>query len=183
MNAALRVMEELESYQKEFPGESEPVRNFVDFLHRNGAASFDRALSEGHFTASCWLLDQSQSRVLLTHHKKLNIWVQLGGHADGETDPRKVALTEAREESGIEAFEFLLDKRLFDIDRHVISARKNEAAHFHYDLRFAMSTIDTDDYKISDESHDLRWVNIANVRDYTRDESVIRMATKWLSMI
>ena len=172
----------LEDYRLQYPEESPTVDVFIDFVSRNLLTSFDRSLNEGHITVSCWLLNQQQTKVLLTHHRKLNCWIQLGGHADGETDPKKVALTEAREESGIESFEFLLDGRLFDIDRHAIPARKNEPEHFHYDLRYAMRTTETDEYVVSAESHDLCWVDVARLADYTTDKSVIRMARKWLML-
>src|SRR5436309_1471060 len=62
---------------------------------------FERSLEVGHITGSAWLLNHDCSKVLLTHHKKLNLWLQLGGHCDGESDVLAVALREAQEESGI----------------------------------------------------------------------------------
>ena len=65
---------------------------------------FERSLSIGHITGSAWLVNQTKTRVLLTHHKRLNKWLQLGGHADGNPNVLEVAMQEAREESGIEGF-------------------------------------------------------------------------------
>jgi 8-oxo-dGTP pyrophosphatase MutT (NUDIX family) len=174
------LVERLERYRKTNGGQSDTVDLFVAFLQENRAKSFCRSLAEGHVTASCWLLNRAQTHVLLTHHRKLNRWLQLGGHADGESDPVKVALAEASEESGIKSIRILTDD-IFDIDRHVIPARKNEPEHFHFDFRFAMQTTGSDDYVVSDESHDLRWVAISRMAQYTADESVLRMGEKWLS--
>ena len=44
----------------------------------------ERTLATGHFTGSAWLVSADGDRVLLTHHRKLNRWLQLGGHADGD---------------------------------------------------------------------------------------------------
>jgi len=45
------------------------------------------------------LIDSKGERVLLTHHKKLGKWLQLGGHSDGNSNMLDVALKEAKEES------------------------------------------------------------------------------------
>src|SRR5215204_3717077 len=60
---------------------------------------FLRSQLDGHLTGSAWILDPSRTKTLLTHHKKLEKWVQLGGHADGNPDLWDVARREASEES------------------------------------------------------------------------------------
>ena len=73
--------------------------------------------NKGHITGSVWLVNHDMTQVLLTHHKKLKIWLQLGGHADGDPDIKAVALKEAQEESGIGHLEFVYDD-IFDFDIH-----------------------------------------------------------------
>ena len=63
---------------------------------------FERSCFPGHVTASAWLLSPDGRRFLLTHHRKLDQWLQPGGHADGDTDLPRVALREAREETGLD---------------------------------------------------------------------------------
>ncbi|PTT43433.1 NUDIX hydrolase, partial [Stenotrophomonas sp. HMWF022] len=41
--------------------------------------AFRRERLAGHFTASCWLVSADGQRLLLTHHRKLQRWLQLGG--------------------------------------------------------------------------------------------------------
>ena len=60
-----------------------------------------RTQLSGHLTGSAWIVDASRTRTLLTHHRKLDKWLQLGGHADGDPDLLAVALREGREESGL----------------------------------------------------------------------------------
>ena len=87
-------------------------------------------------------------------------------------------MIEVAEESGLEAFE-PISEAIFDIDIHAIPARGDEAEHDHYDVRFAVRATGSDDYIVSEESHDLSWVEIANIGEYTQEESMLRMARKW----
>jgi 8-oxo-dGTP pyrophosphatase MutT (NUDIX family) len=52
-------------------------------------------------TGSAWIVDNTGENILLTHHAKLNRWLQPGGHADGDEDILNVAQREAEEETGL----------------------------------------------------------------------------------
>jgi 8-oxo-dGTP pyrophosphatase MutT (NUDIX family) len=140
-----------------------------------------RTLAFGHLTGSAWLVDRDGTRVLLTHHRKLGRWLQLGGHADGDPDLAQVALREAMEESGL--YDLVLESdTVFDLDRHWIPARAAEPGHWHYDVRFVVRAGADDRFAVSDESHALAWRPIADVAaDPTVDESLRRMACRWLA--
>ena len=117
------------------------------------------------------------SQVLLTHHRKLDRWLQLGGHADGDPDVFAVALKEAREESGLSDFEAVIEG-IFDLDIHPIPARKSDPEHLHYDVRYLFRATGATDYVVSDESHDLRWVPLDEVTTLTTEDSMTRMVRK-----
>ncbi len=134
--------------------------------------------SSGHLTGSAWLVDAAGERVLLTHHRKLNRWLQLGGHADGDHDLLRVALREAEEESGIDGIK-PLSEQIFDLDVHLIPTRANEPEHFHYDVRFLLQCPEGQSPVVSDESHALQWMTIPELSAIDADESVRRMARKW----
>jgi 8-oxo-dGTP pyrophosphatase MutT (NUDIX family) len=143
------------------------------------ADCFERSCVPGHFTGSAWLVDRTGQRVLLTHHRKLDRWLQLGGHADGDGNLARVALREAEEESGLT--ELVVEPEIFDLDRHIIPARGNEPEHWHYDVRFVVHANGGDEFVVGDESHALAWRGIASIAaDAAADESLRRMACKWL---
>jgi 8-oxo-dGTP pyrophosphatase MutT (NUDIX family) len=167
----------LEKYAGRYPGEGATLERFVEFVQAHERC-FERDCWAGHVTGSAWLVNADRDHVLLTHHKKLNRWLQVGGHSDGVTDPLAVAIREAEEESGLAVA--ALDRGIFDIDVHEIPARKSDPAHLHFDVRFTLQTHNGDAFQVSDESHDLAWVPVANLDDYTDEESVVRMARKWL---
>jgi len=141
------------------------------------ADCFLRSQLSGHLTGSAWIVDPARTRTLLTHHRKLDKWLQLGGHADGDSDLRAVALREAREESGLTRLRLVADEP-FDVDRHLIPERKSVPAHFHYDLRFVIEADPAEPLAISDESHDLAWVELGRVTQLNSEESMERMVRK-----
>jgi 8-oxo-dGTP pyrophosphatase MutT (NUDIX family) len=138
---------------------------------------FERALAAGHITGAAWIVNPLRTHVLLTHHRKLNKWLQPGGHADGDTDIMRVAIREAQEESGIPAFIPLSDE-IFDIDIHEIPPHKNIPRHLHYDIRFLLEADMKTEIKASDESHEIRWIHLDRVTEYTRESSILRMLRK-----
>ena len=169
----------LENYSRRWPEETDAVALFMELLD-DRANAFLRARLAGHFTGSAWLVGRSGTRVLLTHHRKLDRWLQLGGHADGERDLAVVALTEAEEESGLS--DLTVEPAIFDLDRHWIPEHKGVPAHWHYDVRYVVHAGADETYAVSDESHDLAWREIASlVDDEDADPSLRRMASKWLA--
>ena len=172
------IIQQLRVYQSRWKNESETAERFIDFVSTHPDC-FERGLKSGHVTGSAWLVDRAGKRVLLTHHKKLNMWVQLGGHADGDPDVFRVARREALEESGLEGVVPVSD-RIFDIDVHQIPARGDEPEHLHWDLRYAFRAAGNDAYRVSEESHDLAWIEIRSLESVTQEESMLRMARKWL---
>jgi 8-oxo-dGTP pyrophosphatase MutT (NUDIX family) len=117
--------------------------------------------------------------VLLTHHRKLDRWLQLGGHADGDTCLARVALREAEEESGLPGL--LVDTAIFDLDRHEIPTLGDEPAHWHYDVCYVAHAAGSEEFSISDESYALAWRAISEIaNDLIMEQSVRRMAKKWL---
>lgn len=174
------LLAQLKAYRNLWPAESHTATRFIGFLSAHPDA-FERTCSSGHVTGSAWLVDEAGRHVLLTHHKKLNIWIQLGGHADGDSDVLRVAMREAAEESGLPTIEFV-SPRIFDIDVHTIPARKDEPAHLHWDVRYAFRAVGSGTFTPSAESHELRWVEIARLDSLTREASMLRMAAKWIGL-
>ena len=139
---------------------------------------FERSLQVGHITASSWLLNKHKTHALLMHHVKLDKWLQLGGHCDGNSNVLDVAIKEAQEESGIVAIE-PLSESLFDIDIHLIPANKKEQEHYHYDVRFLLHVTSDQDFIQNSESKELRWIGKDSNQLPTNEESVVRMFNKW----
>jgi 8-oxo-dGTP pyrophosphatase MutT (NUDIX family) len=136
-----------------------------------------RTCVPGHLTGSAWIVDAARRRVLLTHHRKLDKWLQPGGHADGDPDLLAVALREAREETGLTRLK-PVSAEVFDVDRHWIPPRGETPGHWHLDLRFLVEADPAEELIVSDESHDLMWVDLARVAALNPEESMLRLVRK-----
>lgn len=156
--------------------EAAMVAATIEFVERHDDCLL-RSQLRGHLTGSAWIVDSTWTRTLLTHHRKLNKWLQLGGHADGDGDLLAVALREAREESGLTRLT-VVSPSAFDVDRHWIPERKAEPAHFHYDIRFWLQADATEPLVVTSESKDLQWVAIDGVHVLNTEESMLRMVRK-----
>ena len=170
-----------EDYGRRWPDEREMAGRFLGLLGSSDDP-FVRERLAGHFTASAWLVDPTGTRVLLTHHRKLGRWLQLGGHADGDRDLAASALREAGEESGLRDLE--VEPALFDLDSHRIPARADAPEHWHFDVRYVVHARGDTGFVVSDESLALAWRDIASLAATAgADPSLRRMAGKWLARL
>lgn len=141
---------------------------------------FENDCWAGHITGSAWVLSRDSSETLLLLHRKLGKWLQPGGHSDGESDTCAVAMREAREETGISVE--LASPKIFDLDVHRIPARGSDPQHLHFDVRFALWADRVQSPCASEESQAVAWIPLAEVVNYTSEESVLRMVRKTLRL-
>ena len=139
--------------------EAGDLTEMLAFLDRH-PDPFDRGILEGHFTGSAVVVSAAGDRVLLLRHRKLDRWLQPGGHAEpGEREGGMVALREAREETGIEGLVLHPSApRPLDVDVHPIPARGDESAHRHLDLRYLVVAPPHGTARLAaEEARALRW--------------------------
>ena len=166
----------LDRYLPEDSNELEAKRIIRDFIDSH-PRFWSRSTPAGHLTASAWITNQQQTKAILLHHKKLNIWVQPGGHIDdSDASLAMASLREATEETGIESLQFK-SAGIFDLDVHTIPERRNEPAHLHFDVRFWFVAV-SGDLLLSEESHALAWLTRSDIEDVTQEESILRMVRK-----
>lgn len=170
------LIEAITNYHSHFTEELAFKDRFLKLLDHPRA--FFRDHLPGHITASSWIVDPTKKFALLTHHAKLNRWLQPGGHADGEEDVVSVALREGCEETGLTSLR-LISPRIFDIDIHPIPARNDFPQHDHYDIRCLFEAGMEEKVIISQESHELAWVHFDDLPEKTANNlSILRMAGK-----
>ncbi|MEU2953189.1 NUDIX hydrolase [Streptomyces xanthochromogenes] len=154
---------------KAYEGQAELRQAYLDHLSAHPDGMW-KACGAGHLTASALVIDPERERVLLTLHKKLDMWLQMGGHCEpGDATVAAAALREAEEESGVAGLTLLAGGPV-RLDRHPIPA----PCHWHLDIQYAALAPAGAVEAISDESLDLRWFGYDEVAQVA-DESVVRL--------
>ncbi|GGT81841.1 MULTISPECIES: NUDIX hydrolase [Streptomyces] len=167
----------LKAYDSGHDGQGELRQTYLDHLasHEDGMW---KACDAGHLTASALVVDPERGRVLLTLHRKLGMWLQMGGHCEpGDATVAAAALREATEESGITGLT-LLPGGPVRLDRHAIPA----PCHWHLDVQYAALAPAGSVEEISDESLDLRWYAYDEVAGVA-DASVVRLLENTLARL
>jgi 8-oxo-dGTP pyrophosphatase MutT (NUDIX family) len=179
MRTKQELIQALSHYASDYQQETEFSSRFISLLKNMNA--FQRTHMPGHITGSAWICNQDFSKVLLVHHAKLNRWLQPGGHADGDENIIRVALKETEEETGIREYS-IIQENIFDLDIHRIPERKDIPAHDHYDIRILLQASDQQKIVVSEESHDVKWIKLSEINQYTMEKSVLRMVEKTANM-
>lgn len=174
--------------------EEATLSRFEEFM-ASSPRIFENSYAPGHLTGSALVVNQDFSAVVLTLHKKIKKWLQLGGHADGEFRLHDVALREAYEESGLKQLKLwdyynhnrillsapkldLLGSPLpIDFDIHEIPEHKGFPSHKHYDVRYLI-VADDEQLVCSHESDDLRWFSLEEAFTICDEESMRRQLAK-----
>ncbi len=172
----------LDALRAHHPADAEEARSQERIVAHVAAGGdlFDRGRWDGHLTGSAFILDASRENLLLLFHRKLDRWLQPGGHGEpGETDPLAVARREAVEETGLTDLVLASDVPApFDLDVHVIPARGADQAHEHLDIRYLFIAPPGAVFAPAPgESRQLAWVPLADVASRS-DASVARAARK-----
>lgn len=144
----------------------------LEFVDRHPDA-LHRACTAGHLTGSAWVVDHRAERALLLLHAKLGLWLQPGGHADGDANLAAVALREAAEETGIEGL--AVHPAPIDVDVHEVFPPA-EPAHVHLDVRYLVVAPPDAELRANHESRALRWVRPGQVDGLISDSSTGRLA-------
>lgn len=171
------LIELLEKHNPYNSEEKESRDKILKFLYENDNFT-GRDNKIGHITGAAWIVSKDRKKVLLTHHLKLNMWLQLGGHVEGEESILETAMREGREESGLTSLR-CLSKDIFDVDVHLFPKRGEVEAHYHFDIRFLLEGDEHEKIKPQQsETKEIKWVSLEEIPLYSNEETIRRMADK-----
>jgi 8-oxo-dGTP pyrophosphatase MutT (NUDIX family) len=170
-----RFLETLAAFDAQDAASGHFRQRMVRLLEDAGPQAFTRHhFVPGHITGSAFIVSPKEGLVLLHHHRRLDRWLQMGGHSDGELDPAEIARREGTEESGLSDLEFL-DPGILDLDIHEIPAARGEPAHEHFDVRYALFTGNPGSIsRQEDESNDLMWFSLTEAIEKMKEPGAER---------
>jgi 8-oxo-dGTP pyrophosphatase MutT (NUDIX family) len=159
--------------------EREVATRMLAYIDAEGPSAFVRTTRPAHFTASALVLSPDNSKILLMWHKKLNKWLQPGGHADGDFDLLNVATREVFEETGAEVSPF--NSSIYGVDWHPIPANAKEDAHEHADCAYLLKSKSWELVVNEDEAGAVKWFEakeaLALIEDASTEKLIKRFAT------
>lgn len=160
-------MEVLANIEQAFKAPREVKQHFLDFVKAHPETFNSRSNEVGHITCSMLVMNETQDKVLLTHHKKFNMWLQLGGHwDDNQENALQTALRETSEEGYGEnriVCDVFLNAQPFDLDSHPVKDPVGD--HIHFDICFICVVKQEFEVNVSHESLDVKWFNINDIID------------------
>jgi 8-oxo-dGTP pyrophosphatase MutT (NUDIX family) len=171
------LLKHLGRYAVRYPDEAATAERFMEFVRLHDDA-FLRSCAPGHVTGSAFIVDPTKRLTLLVHHRKLDKWLQPGGHCDPGETAIEAALRESLEETGSRALQ-VDASMLFDIDIHLIPAKPdgNTPAHLHYDTRWLL-VASPGETRVSEESNAVEWVDLDEAVRRNPEQSMTRMVGK-----
>lgn len=171
------LLDQLHGYHPSDELEAQHQRALVNLLTMSDDTFVRDHFAPGHVTASLFIVHPATEALLLHHHRRLDRWLQMGGHVEAGEHPADAALREGAEESGLTDLALL--PGIFDLDVHAIPAGKGEPDHLHFDVRYLAHTSTPDRITIDrNESNDLAWVPLAAAIPLMNEEASSRVVRK-----
>lgn len=178
MERTTALLDELRRYVPADGLERQHQRGIVELLTGTAEPFSRHTFAPGHITASCFIIHPETRRILLHHHRRLNRWLQMGGHVEGGEAPLEAAFREGAEESGLRDLQAVVEG-VVDVDVHFIPAGKGEPDHSHFDVRFLARTSTPEAITIDrSESNDLAWVDLDRAEALMNEEASSRVLRK-----
>ncbi len=169
-----------------FNEEEETEKRIVLGLLRKEKDVFSRDNETYHLTTSVWIVNRTLDKVLLCYHNIFKAWSWLGGHNDGEEDCLKVALKEAKEESGLSNFKVLNDGKIFSLEILTVNSHYRKGryvpSHLHLNVTYLLQEDENDPLEIKeDENSGLRWVKLDDVYTLSTEKWMVEHVYKKLN--
>lgn len=140
-----------------------------------------------HFTATTYVVHERKA--LLHFHKKLNLWLAVGGHIEDNELPEEAALREVWEETGLIATLYNPDKKLGVSDvkellcpMHIL-LEDIEETHKHIDCIYFATTESNELTPQDGETTNLKWFTADEIKNLSTPENVKVISLEVLSLL
>jgi 8-oxo-dGTP pyrophosphatase MutT (NUDIX family) len=156
----------------------------------------DTVLSgDKHFTASAYILTtEPEPRILLAYHRKLQAWMQPGGHIERNENPIEALIREVAEEAGIDISDHVgKHEEKGDgvttvplpnfIEEQPIPAHADKPAHVHLDMGYVFRIPAQDLRPAEGESEQIGWFTLSELAALPMLDNVRATTSKLLQKV
>ena len=148
------------SYNEQEENDKRIMLNYIDKNH--DVLTRDNEIA--HFTASAWVINPDENKLLMIYHNIYKSWAWTGGHADGEEDLLSVAIREVQEETGITKIVPVIDDifslEILTVDGHMKNG-KYISSHLHLNITFLLKALEYEKLVTKpDENSGVKWMEI-----------------------
>lgn len=135
-----------------------------------------------HFTASSWIANKEKNKILMVYHNIYKSLCWTGGHCDGDENMLRVALKEAKEETGLKNLKILSDEiasiEIVSVDGH-IKRGKYVPTHVHLNVTYLLEADENDKLIIKeDENSEVKWININDISNVINEPKMLPIYNK-----
>ncbi len=170
----MSLRDEVEAFEPECEQEEKDKNEILSWLD-SGLDIYSRECTKAHLTASAWIVSPDKEKILMAYHRLYDSWAWLGGHCDGEKDPRLTALKEVREESGLEHLTLLSD-RIYSLEVLTVDGHENNgtyvSSHIHLNLTYLVEADPCEPVRAKEDEN-------AAVRWFSREDAVAASSEPW----
>jgi 8-oxo-dGTP pyrophosphatase MutT (NUDIX family) len=172
------LKKQIQDYRAYNEQEENDKRIMLDYIDHNHDV-LTRCNEIAHFTASAWVINHSENKLLMIYHNIYKSWAWTGGHADGEEDLLSVAIREVQEETGITKVVPVTDNifslEIITVDGHMKKG-KYISSHLHLNITFLLKALE-DEKLITkpDENSGVKWMEF--------EEAVLASNEPWMQEI
>lgn len=158
----------------------------LDFI-KNNSDVLTRSNKIAHLTGSAMIFNHDFTRTLMIHHNIYQSWGWTGGHADGQEDLLKVAVKEAKEETGLQRLT-VLSEQIISLDILPVFAHyKNGeyvSPHLHFSLCYALQADEGDQVFIKpDENSGVSWICLDEIKNYVNEKHMLPVYNKIIDKV
>lgn len=152
--------------------EDKAIRDSIlKYIERNGEGVLKREDPMAHMTASTVILNESGTKMLMIHHRIYDAWTWQGGHADGDDDLLRVAIKEAKEETGLSHFRPVMRRNgtlLYRLDILPVKGHVKNGSyvspHLHLNAAFVLIAKEEEECSLNEaETKGIEWVLLEDI--------------------
>lgn len=187
----MNYIEELMGYHPKNRQEAADKQMILEYIGNFPDTILTRENRFAHMTGSSMIFNEKKDKVLMVYHNIFHSWSWTGGHADGEADLLRVALKEAKEETGVKNLRVVQGKEdqspmaavdVLPVWGHV-KRGAYVSAHLHLNFGYLFEADEEEALRIKeDENSQVGWIRIKDIREKVTEPDMIPVYEKLICL-